>query len=193
MNTKVHPIFTRKIITHIISSVLLEFGPVLLFLASFSYVRIYEATMILMVATIISTIVTYRVQKRIPYLALYVAFITIIFGFLTIHFHNVKFIQMRDSLYDLTCALTLLVGLRFNILFLSLAFNTTIPMTTKAWHRLTYFWIIYFFIIAGSNEVARCVLTLNDWFIFKSFILVCTSLFGIFSLYMCYDSQTKDS
>lgn len=179
--------------THIISSSLLEFGPVLLFLVSFKYVRIYESTMILMVATIISTIVTYRAQKRIPYLALYVAFLTIIFGFLTLHFRMVKFIQMRDSLYDATCALTLLIGLRFNVRFLELAFDKVIPMTVRAWEKLTYFWIIYFFAIASSNEIIRRFFSIEDWFVFKSVILVMTSLFGFFTLYVCYESKHKNS
>lgn len=191
MNKKVHPIFSNKVFSHIVSSALLEFGPVLLFLASFKHVRIYESTMILMVATIISTIVTYRVQKRIPYLALYVAFITIIFGFLTLHFRMVKFIQMRDSLYDATCALTLLIGLRFNVRFLELAFDKVIPMTVKAWEKLTYFWIIYFILIAISNESVRRFFSVEEWFVFKGVILVITSLFGFLSLYLSYESKQK--
>ncbi len=193
MNKNTHPIFSKKIFSHLIFSVLLEFGPVLLFISSFKYLRIYESTMVLMVATIISTIVTYRVQKRIPYLALYVAFITIIFGFLTLHFRMVKFIQMRDSLYDITCALTLLLGLRFNVRFLELAFDKVILMTERAWNRITYFWIIYFLVIAGSNEIIRRTFTVENWVTFKGVVLIATSLFGFFTLYLCYEPKNKDS
>lgn len=147
--------------------------------------------MLLMVATIISTIITYRFQKRIPYLALYVAFITIVFGFLTLHFHKVKFIQMRDTLYDATCALTLLLGLRFNIRFLELAFERVIPMTQAAWEKLTYMWVAYFLAIALSNEVVRRFFTLEHWFVFKGCILILTSCFGFFSLYMSYEAKPK--
>jgi len=147
--------------------------------------------MILMVATIISTIATYRIQKRIPYLALYMALITIIFGMLTIHFHEVKFIQMRDTLYDATCALTLLVGLRFNIKFLALAFNAVIPMSDRAWEKLTYLWIGYFIIVAVANEIARYMLTLQDWFVFKGIIVFVTVCFGFMSLFLSYEAQGK--
>lgn len=193
MNQKARTVFSKKMFAHIVSSSLLEFGPVLLFLASFKYLRIYESTMVLMVATIISTIVTYRVQKRIPYLALYVAFITIIFGFLTLHFHKVKFIQMRDSLYDATCALTLLLGLRFNVRFLEIAFDKVIPMTVRAWEKLTYFWVVYFILIATTNEVVRRFFTVGDWFMFKGSVLIITSFFGFFALYMCYEEKQKNS
>ncbi len=193
MNQKGSPIFSKKIFLHIIGSSLLEFGPVLLFLASYRILRVYESTMLLMVATIISTIVTYRIQKRIPYLALYVALITIVFGFLTLHFRNVKFIQMRDTLYDATCALTLLLGLRFNLSFLSLAFDKVLPMSVQAWEKLTYLWITYFIFIAGANEIARRVLSVGDWFAFKGGILLLTSVFGFFSLYVCYEAKHKNS
>lgn len=186
---KIHPVFTRKIFFHIISSSLLEFGPVIVFLASSRFVRIYESTMILMIVTIISTLVTYRVQKRIPYLALYVAFITIIFGIMTIHFHKVKFIQMRDTLYDITAALTLIIGLRFNVRFLELAFTSVLPMTKGAWNKLTYLWIAYFILIAIANEIARNFLTLGHWFGFKGYILCLTAVFGFFALYLSYEKK----
>jgi intracellular septation protein len=188
---KIHPIFSKKIFFHIVSSSLLEFGPVLLFIVSFKYLRVYESTMLLMTATIISTIVTYRIQKRIPYLALYVALITIIFGVLTLHFHKVKFIQMRDTLYDATCALTLIIGLRIDVKFLALVFDNVLPMTDRAWDKLTYLWIGYFMLIAISNEVARNMLTVPHWFIFKGYILLLTSCFGFLSLYLCYEPRSN--
>jgi intracellular septation protein len=151
----------------------------------------YEATMLLMIATIISTVVTYRVQKRIPYLALYVAFITIVFGMLTLHFRTLKFIQIRDTLYDATCALTLLLGVRFNINFLSLAFDRVLPMTIRAWEKLTYLWIGFFLLVAMSNEIARRVLHVGDWLVFKAGVLIVTSCFGFLSLYLCYEAKHK--
>ncbi len=189
MSQNTQPIFSKRIFFHVVISSLLEFGPVILFLSSFLYLRVYESTMLLMIATIISTIITYRVQKRIPYLALYVAFITIIFGFMTLYFQNVKFIQMRDSLYDATCALTLIVGLRLNVRFLEFAFGSVLSMTPRAWDRLTYLWIGYFLLIAGGNEIARRVLDVGEWFAFKGLILLLTACFGFLSLYLCYEAK----
>lgn len=181
------PIWNKRMLRHIIVSSFLEFGPVLLFLATFEETNIYKSTFILMIATIISTFVTYRLQKRIPYLALYVAFITIIFGTMTIHHHQPKFIQMRDTLYDATCALTLILGLIFNIHFLKLAFNEVLPMTDKAWEKLTYLWIGYFLVIASSNEIVRRVMSLDDWFYFKGIVVIFTCVFGFAALFYSYE------
>lgn len=180
-----------KLLKHLIFSGLLEFGPVLLFLASFRHLSIYESTTILMIATIISTVVTYHLQKRIPYLALYVASITIIFGYMTLHFHKVEFIQMRDTLYDLTCASTLILGVIFNIPFLKLIFGAVIPMTERAWVKLTYLWIGFFLLTGASNEIVRRLFSLHEWFMFKAWVVVTTSIFGIISIYLSYEPKEE--
>lgn len=189
MNQKKLPTFSKNMLKHVVFSALLEFGPVIIFLVSFEHVRIYEATIILMLATIVSTIATYRLQKRIPYLALYVAAITMIFGYMTLHFHKPKFIQMRDTLYDATCALTLITGILIRVPFLKLAFGEVLPMSMRAWNKLTHLWIGYFILIAASNEIVRRLFPLHIWFDFKGWVVVLTSIFGIVALYMSYEEK----
>lgn len=191
MNKKKLPKISKKTINHVISSVLLEFGPVVIFLASFEHVRVYESTLILMIATIISTIATYHIQKRIPYLALYMAIITTIFGYMALHFHNIKFIQMRDTLYDVTASLTLITGILINVPFFKLIFGDVIPMTNRAWNKLTYLWIGYFILIAFSNEVVRRTFPLHVWFHFKGWIVFTTIVFGLLALYFSYEESEK--
>ena len=191
MDTKSENRLGMHTLRHVIISMFLEFGPVLLFLASFGKMSVYGSTVLLMTATIISTIVTYRLQKRIPYLALYVAFITILFGYMTIRHHDVKFIQMRDTLYDVTCALTLILGILLRIPFLKLAFHDVIPMTDRAWKKLTFLWVGYFILIALANEFVRRYLEMSEWFAFKGFVVLFTCLFGLFALYIVYEKMEK--
>lgn len=186
-------IFSPPVFKRIVVSGLLEFGPILIFLASFEHFHIYKATTLLMIATIISTVLTYRLQKRLPYLALYLAFLTITFGYLTLMHREPKFIQMRDTLYDLTCAITLLVGLMINVPFLKLAFHEILPMTFRAWHRLTYAWIGFFLSIAALNEYIRKVYSLAEWFEFKSLMVIVTIVFGFLSLSLCYEKEEKQT
>lgn len=172
---------------------LLEFSPILIFLITFPHFHIYRATMFLMIATIISTFVTYRLQKRLPYLALYVALLTIGFGYLTLTHKEPRFIQMRDTLYDLTCALTLMIGLMINVSFLKIAFHQVIPMTTQAWHRLTYAWTIFFILAACMNECVRRMYSLHEWFDYKSYMVLVTIAFGFAALYLLYEKEAPSS
>lgn len=191
MNTKKLPTFSTKIFKHVLFSSLLEFGPVIIFLISFKQMKIYEATMLLMIATIISTIATYRIQKRIPYLALYVAMITMIFGYMTVHFHQPKFIQMRDTLYDATCALTLIIGILIRVPFLEIAFGEVLPMTRRAWEKITQLWIGYFITVAVSNEIVRRLFPVHVWFDFKGFVVIVTVVFGLLVLYLNYEEREE--
>lgn len=180
-------IFSPAVFQRLLISGSLEFGPIILFLISFHYLHIYKATLILMVTTIISTVLTYKIEKRLPYLALYVALITIIFGYITLVLREPRFIQIRDTLYDVTCALTLIAGLLANVSFLKLAFHSAFPMSDRAWNRLTYSWIFYFITLASLNEYLRRALSLAEWFQFKSIVVLVTIVFGIVTLALFYE------
>ena len=182
-------IFSPHTFKNIILAGVLEFGPVLLFLCSFQYFHIYKATFVLMIATIISTFATYIIQKRLPYIALYVAFLTIIFGYITITHQKPGFIQIRDTLYDASLALTLLIGLMINVPFLKHAFNKVLPMTTRAWNRLTYSWIAFFVVNGIANEFVRRTMDLHQWFQFKGIVIVITIVFGCVTLYFEYEKE----
>lgn len=192
MNPKKLPLFPKGTLKKLVFSSLLELGPVIIFLVSSNYMRIYESIILLMIMTIISTVTTYHLQKRIPYLALYVALITIVFGSMTIHFHDVKFIQMRDTLYDATCALTLILGIMINVPFLKLAFERILPMTMRGWNKLTHLWIGFFILTAIGNEIVRRLFSLSEWFEYKGWIIIATSVFGLVSLYLSYEAIGKE-
>lgn len=184
-------LFSKATLRRLVIGGLLEFSPIFIFLASFERFHIYKATTLLMMATIISTFVTYKVQKRLPYLALYVAFLTVGFGYLTLMHREPKFIQMRDTLYDLTCAFTLVIGLMINVHFLKLAFHQVIPMTVRAWNKLTYAWIVFFVATATLNEYVRRTHSLHDWFDYKSWMVLFTIVFGVLMLYIVYEKESR--
>lgn len=186
---KIFQAITPRIIKNVILTGLFEFGPVIIFLIAFELFHVYKATIVLMIVTIISTVVTYRMQKRLPYVALYIALLTSIFGYITLTKHEPRFIQMRDTLYDVTSALTLIVGLLFNVHFLKIAFHNIIPMTDKAWKQLTYFWIGFFLLIATANEYVRRYMSLRDWFDFKSSMILVTIISGCLAFYYIYEKE----
>jgi intracellular septation protein A len=182
-----HPTLKRFIV-----GIVLEFSPIAIFLSTFPHFHIFKATIFLMAATIVSTLLTYRLQKRLPYLALYVALLTIVFGYLTLMHREPKFIQMRDTLYDLTCVVTLLAGVILNVSFLKLAFHDVIPMTMRAWNRLTYSWVAYLTLSALLNEYVRRTQGLHDWFEFKGYMVLATIVFGLTTIYFLYERGRAD-
>jgi intracellular septation protein A len=142
-----------------------------------------------MIATIISTMIIYRSQKRLPYAGLYVAMLTILFGYLTLMYRNPHFIQMRDTVFDATNALLLLGGLMFDYLFLKTAFQDVAPMANKGWRILTYAWISFFFFAALANEYVRHHFFLKQWVTFKTSMIAITMVFGCIAIFFSYIKQ----
>jgi intracellular septation protein len=98
---------------------------------------------------------------------------------------------MRDTLYDMTCALTLVVGMIFQKPFLKYAFEEVFPLTNKAWNRLTHLWIGYFLTTAIGNEIIRNFFSFDDWLVFKGVVIVVTALFGFFALYISFELKDE--
>ena len=100
---------------------------------------------------------------------------------------------MRDTLYDATCALTLILGIMINVPFLKLGFDKVIPMADRAWNKLTHLWIGYFILIAIGNEIVRRLFPLHVWFDFKAWVVLTTTIFGLTALYLSYEEKDKGS
>ncbi len=181
------PVLFRKVVV----TTILEFGPLVLFLIAYDFFHIYKATFILMGATILSTVIMYHREKRLPYAGLYVAFLTICFGYLTLTHQNPGFIQLRDTVYDVINALVLLVGLLFNVLFLKIAFNNVIPMTTHSWRRLTYAWVLFFILAALVNEYIRQFQPFDIWITYKTAMIFITTIFGFGALFLFYEKDSR--
>lgn len=163
-------------------NILIEFGPIILFAIFFHIVGPFNATRILMLTTVISTIVIHHLEKRIPYITLYVTFLTILFGYMTLHKHNVNFLQIRDSVYDFTLAGTLLLGLLFNSLFLKIALSTYVELKDKAWRFFTYLWMGFFFVNGVTNEFIRHTFDISNWLVYKIIMIAITIVFTFVAL-----------
>lgn len=180
---------SKKVIKHMLVSFLIEFTPILLFVFSYKYLHIYKATFLLMIAVIISTFVAYLKEKRLPYIGLYVAFLTLIFGYITIAYHIPKFIQMRDTIYDLTFALTLILGLMFDKILLYYTLNSSIPMTKSAWVKVTYSWILFFILNALTNEYIRRSFDVSFWVHYKMLVVFISIAFGLITGAIFYKKE----
>ena len=139
-----------------------------------------------MITTILSTYITFKKQKRIPYVGLYPSLITVIFGFITISYHLPKFIQIRDTLFDLSLGLTLLVAILSgkNILYETL--DQSIPMMKSAWRNITYAWIAMYFFNALLNEIIRRNFSFHVWIEYKSWIVFGFIVYGLVTGYIFY-------
>ena len=184
-------LFTYSVLSKIFWGLFLDFGPVLVFLFTANYYSFYKATFILMIATLISTLITYFKHKRIPFFAVYITLLTLVFGFITISHHNPHFIQMRDTIYDLTLAFTLVVGLIFNKLLLKVALGSFIKIHDRTWLKLTYTWLVFFILNSIANEYVRRFFSKEVWVHFKIDMMAGTIIFAIVTFVLFYEIEEE--
>ncbi len=171
---------------------LLEFSPILLFALAFSLGNPFIATKVLMLSTLVVTVLAFYLEKRIPLIALYVAFLNLAFGFVTLHSRNIHFIEIRDSVYDITLALTIFIGLLHKKNVIKIAMKSFMHVEDVVWHKLAVSWGVFFFIAAILNEIVRRHYDVHAWFQFKMSFMLVNIIFGISALYFATKQKDKE-
>ena len=89
---------------------LIDIGPLAVFFIFYTRSGLQEAILPLMIATVISVIISYILEKKIPIMPTLGAAIVLIFGGLTIYFDNEIFIKMKPTIINMVFALILYGG-----------------------------------------------------------------------------------
>ena len=163
-----------------------EFGPLLIFFIIYFYEEndLKVAIPPFVIATLISLIVIYLLEKRIPMVPLLSGILITLFGGLTIYFDNKIFFYMKPTIINLLFAIVLLVGKYFTKKpLLKIFFQNTINLKDEGWKILNYNWIIFFIFVAILNEIVWRTQSEAFWVHFKvwgllpiSFLFIATQV-----------------
>ena len=88
-----------------IYKLLIDIGPLAVFFIFYTRSGLKDAILPLMIATVISVIISYILEKKIPIMPTLGAAIVLIFGGLTIYFDNEIFIKMKPTIINLVFAI----------------------------------------------------------------------------------------
>lgn len=158
----------------------LDLGPLILFFAAFQFAGIFAATGIFIVAVLISLAVGWHLEKKLSPIPLVTAILVTFFGGLTLYLHNETFIKVKVTFLYVIFGTTLLVGMRFNRLFIKYVFGEAFDLTEKGWRGLTLRWGIFFLALAAINEAVWRNTSTSTWVSFKVWGI--TGLIFLFAL-----------
>jgi len=165
---------------------LTDFGPLLVFFIFYynSGKKLSFAIPPLIIATIISIIVVYVIEKKIPYVPLLGGILITLFGGLTLYFNNPIFIYIKPTIINLVFGITLLSARFFlNKNLLKIFLNNAFNLSQEGWDKLNTRWAIFFVFLALVNEVIWRTQTEQVWVNFKVWgILPLTFIFTAFQL-----------
>jgi intracellular septation protein len=158
---------------------LLDFVPILLFVAVFFAVDIYWATAALMVGVSAQVLIFKLIGKRISRELNMTLWASLIFGGLTLVFRNETFIQWKPTIVNWLLAASLVGSYylgRRNLLKQLLGKQLT--LVDAVWTRLNFGWAAGFFFAGALNLVVAYNFSMEFWVTYK--------LVGGFALTLLY-------
>ena len=147
-----------------------DFGPLLVFfiiyLSSENDLKVAIPPFI--VATLISLIVIYFLEKRIPMVPLTGGILITLFGGLTLYFDNKIFFYMKPTIINFLFAGVLFFGKFFTKRpLLKIFFQNAFDLEDEGWKKLNYRWIGFFIFVAILNEIVWRTQSEAFWVNFK--------------------------
>ena len=172
----------------------IDIGPLAVF---FIYYKVsgdlIEAILPLMLATIISVVISYILEKKIPIMPTLGAGIVVIFGGLTIIFDNKIFIFMKPTIINIIFAAILYGGIILKKPLLKYLLGSALKLEEEGWSILTQRWAAFFIALAVLNEIVWRTMSEDFWVSFKVFgILPITFIFTMTQFPLIKKYQVED-
>lgn len=162
-----------------IIKLLVEFGPLIVFFATFKLSDIFVATGLMLVTTIGGLLVSYLIDKKISLPLLISGSILIISGVITIVSGDSKYIKMKPTIVYGIFGLILYIGTLKQKGLVKEVFSAIVKMEDQAWITLSWRFAIYFFVMAIINEIVWRNYSEDIWVNFKIFGFVPLTLLFI--------------
>ncbi|MCP4621518.1 MAG: septation protein IspZ, partial [Bradyrhizobium sp.] len=162
---------------------LIDYGPLAVFFLVNSLAqgpvlaRIFAATTAFMVAMAAAIALSWWKTRHVsPMLWITAAFV-LVFGSLTLYFHDQTFIQIKPTIIYAMFAIVLGYGVIADKPLLQMLLEQAYPgLSAKGWRLLTINWALFFVAAALANEIVRQFVTWDQWVLFKTWVMIPVTL-----------------
>ena len=147
-----------------------DFGPLLIFFIIYfnNDQNLKVAIPPFIVATLISLLAVYFLEKKVPMVPLLSGVLITLFGGLTLYFDNKIFFYMKPTIINLLFATVLLFGKYFTQKpLLKIFFQNAFNLEDEGWNKLNYRWMGFFLFVALLNEIVWRTQSEVFWVNFK--------------------------
>jgi intracellular septation protein len=155
-------------------------APIAFAVAFFATGRNFQtATWVLVGASVLALAVGYLVERRIAPLPLIAGIFALVFGSLTLIFHDPSFVKMKLTFQNAAFAAALLGGVALRKNPLKLLLGDSLRMDDPAWRTLTIRYGLYFVAIAVANEIVWRTQSDDFWVGFRIAVLPLAIVFSL--------------
>ena len=138
--------------------------------------KFFKATFFLVLTSLIAIPVAWYIDKKVPWMPIVTGIFVLFFGGLTLLLQDPDFIKLKPTIINLVFSSILLIGLKFNRMFLKIAFQAFI-LDDNTWKKLTIRWSYFFIFLAVLNEIVWRNFSSDQWVFFKVWIIFPLTLF----------------
>jgi intracellular septation protein len=158
---------------------LIEFGPLVVFIIGNKFAGPFWGTGLFMVAVLAALLANWLLAGKLSRMLVITAIAVMIFGGLTIWLHEEFYIQVKVTVLNALIGSVLLGGLMLGRPILKDMLDMAVHLPDFAWRVLTLRWGLFFFAVAGLNEIVRRGVSFDTWLNFKLVgLLALTMLFA---------------
>jgi len=124
------------------------------FLIGFVLTRdVVQATWALVIGSAVGLAIGFATERRVAPMPLVAGAFAVIFGGLTLIFHDPQFVMMKPTFAGVAFCLALFAGLAFRRNPLKALFGDALHLSDQAWRTLTWRYGLYFLATAVLNEI----------------------------------------
>src|SRR5574343_1533784 len=147
---------------------LIDFFPILLVIIAYKMGDIYNATGILMAATVLQMLLVWRMDGRLQTMHKVTLALVLGFGALTLGLHDERFIKWKPTILYTGMAIGL-AGAHwiFGKNALQGLLGRQLKLPQPVWHRLNLSWVLYCLFMASINAYVAHYFSTDDWVNFK--------------------------
>jgi intracellular septation protein len=142
--------------------------------------NLVNATWALVAGSAVALVIGFVVERRIAPFPLIAGGAGLVFGSLTLFFHDARFLKIKPTVMNLAFGVTLLGGLALRKNPLKLLLGESFPMADEGWRKLTLRYGVFFLLLAGLNEAIWRTQPDTIWVLFRfPGLMILTVLFAL--------------
>ncbi len=159
--------------------------------------QILFATSVFVPAILGTLAISYFLTRKLPKMAVITAVVVTVFGGLTLILRDDTFVKMKPTILYGLFASILGFGLLRGQSYLKYLMDELIPMRDEGWMKFTVRFVVFYIILAITNELVWRIYGTDVWVNFRTFVLPVANIVFIMAqvpLFQRYgETDTKDT
>lgn len=138
------------------------------------------ATWVLVGSSAVALLVGWVAERRLAPLPLFAGTLALVFGTLTLIFHDPRFVKMKMTFADVALGVAVLSGLFFKRMPIKALMGDAIDMPDSAWRTLSMRYGVFFLACAAVNEVVWRTQSDERWGVWRLVAMGAALVFSVF-------------